>query len=108
MNRAVLGVIIVTAVLAVALGKYTFGRIDRLNVSWSVAWLKTLVIVVGITALVAVIPGWVMTLQVVADLDKIEDVLVITDFRSLGRPETGEGADSGAMASPGPGDAEGS
>lgn len=70
MNRAVLGVIVVTAVLAVALGKFTFGRIDRLNVSWSVAWLKTLMIVVGITALVAVIPGWVMTLQVVADMDR--------------------------------------
>ena len=46
--------------------------------------------------------------QPAADLDKIEDVLVITDFRSLGRPETGEGADSGAMASPDPGDTEGS
>lgn len=76
MNRAVLGVIVVTAVLAVALGKYTFGRIDRLNVSWSVAWLKTLVIVVGIIALVAVIPGWVMTLEVVADMDRaLQDVV---------------------------------
>jgi hypothetical protein len=46
--------------------------------------------------------------QPAADLDKIEDVLVINDFRSLGRPETGEAADSGPLASPGPGDAEGS
>lgn len=84
MNRAVLGVIIVTAVLAVALGKYTFGRIDRLNVSWSVAWLKTLVIVVGITTLVAVIPGWVMTLQVVADLDKIGQEIVGTGVFGAG------------------------
>lgn len=76
MNRAVLGIIVVTAVLAVALGKYTFGRIDRLNVSWSVAWLKTLVIVVGITTLVVVLPGWVMTLEVVSDLDRImQDVV---------------------------------
>ena len=84
MNRAVLGVIIVTAVLAVALGKYTFGRIDRLNVSWSVAWLKTLVIVVGITAVVAVIPGWVMTLQVVAGLDKIGQEIVGTGVFGAG------------------------
>lgn len=76
MNRAVLGVIVVTAVLAVALGKYTFGRIDRLNVRWSVAWLKTLVIVVGITTLVVIIPGWVMTLQAVSDLDRVmQDVV---------------------------------
>lgn len=84
MNRVVLGVIIATAVLAVALGKYTFGRIDRLHVNWSVAWLKTLVIVVGIATLVVVIPGWVMTLEAVSDLDGVMQDLVGTGVFGVG------------------------
>lgn len=76
MNRVVLAVIVVTALLGVATAKYTFGRIDRMTVSWSKAWMRTLMIVVGITALVVVIPGWVMTLQFVADLDRTMQDLV--------------------------------
>lgn len=76
MNRVVLAVIVVTALLAVATARWTFGRIDRLTVSWSRAWMKTLVIVVGIATFVVVIPGWVMTLQFVADLDRTMQDLV--------------------------------
>ena len=84
MNRVVLGVIAATFVIAVVLGRYTFGRIDRLTVPWRVAWLKTLVIVVGITALVVILPGWVMTLESVADMDRMAQDLVGTGVFGAG------------------------
>lgn len=76
MNRVVLGTIIATAIIAVATGRWTFARIDRLNVSWKLAWLKTLVIVVGIATLVVFVPGWVMSLGPVADLDRVAQDLI--------------------------------
>ena len=84
MNRVALGIVIVTAVGAVLAGRAVFGRIDRQNSSWAVAWLKTLVMVVGITFLVVLIPGWVMTLDITTSAEPIVADLIGTGVFSAG------------------------
>jgi len=84
MSLAVLAVLGATLVVAVLFGRSTISKIDRLTVSWRVAWLKTVVVVVGIITLVVLVPGWVMELEAVADLDHVARDLVGTGVFGAG------------------------
>ena len=84
MNPVVIGIIVAVIVVVVAGSKQIISRIDRLTVPWHVAWLKTLVIVVGISVLVAFLPAWVMTLDAVSEFDRLVQDLIGTGVFVVG------------------------
>ncbi len=51
---------IVVALVAVVFRRRVFGRIDRVRSSWVDAWLKALVILVGVTFLGVYVPSWIL------------------------------------------------
>lgn len=66
----ILAMLIGIGVAGLVLGPRAVARIDRLDVSWPTAWLKSSIIVVSIIVATVLIPNWVINLQAVADLSK--------------------------------------
>ena len=84
MNPILIAIIVAVVLVVVAFSKQIVSRIDRLTVPWHVAWLKTLVIVVGIAVLMVFLPAWVMNLDAVAEFDRVVQDLIGTGVFAVG------------------------
>ncbi len=72
------GALIAIGAVALVLGPRVIAAHDRRTLSWTDAWLKTAVIVVGLIIAVVIVPARVIELDTVQDLSKpLQDLITV-------------------------------
>lgn len=75
----VLAMLVGIGVAGLVVAPKLIGPVDRLDVPWPIAWLKTAVIVIGIVVATVLLPSWILQLDAVADLDRmVQDLIAVT------------------------------